>query len=632
MNSVTVVKASFVRAYDFILGTNNKLAALNGFLAYWFVTRFNGFWPLHTNWLFNVRDGNVDASANYLGWEFFRHDSLLQWPIGKISTVGPVGGSSVAMTDSLPLLAILFKPFTFWFDTPFQYFGIWIFVCFILQAVFASKLLSLWVSNRFVVFLGTFFFTLAPALLDRIRFHLPLAAHWVVLAAMYLYFSKNKKILPWLVLGSITVFIHAYLIPLVAAVFLAHELASLSKNRTAVVRFIRNLLLFIAVQGVSAFQSGLFIFGFKSGVKSGFGDFSANVLTLVDPARQSTSAGNTWSLRFPNIAEGPYQYEGFAFVGSGVIAIMFVLLARQVIRLQVKRSLANAALASIVFLVVSQTGNFPFTVSALVALLVILAIEVHKTGTSSKRLLVFLCVVLLASFWSFSNRIQIGDWSYLAELPSVLESPLSIFRTSGRFIWLGSYSLILLVLVVLMRRISFRPLLVLVLVSALGFQVRESLGAIGIVRASFDNADHESNLRSPLWSEVAKQYQKIVIVNPSATPKLDSKTPDFSTFAVPYIWQDLGRLAADNEMSMNDFYFSRTSDLDNEIDQLQEIVSSGSFDSNTIYVFTDAPMWILAKINHREQDLIGLLDGLPVLLPGLASCTSCDLTGFQSKV
>jgi hypothetical protein len=250
----------------------------------------------------------------------------------------------------------------------------------------------------------------------------------------------------------------------------------------------------------------------------------------VDPARQSTSAGNTWSLRFPNIAEGPYQYEGFAFVGSGVIAIMFVLLARQIIRLQVKRSLANAALASIVFWVVSQTGNFPFTVSALVALLVILATEVHKTGTSSKRLLVFLCTVLLVSFWSFSNQIQIGDWSYLVELPSVLESPLSIFRTSGRFIWLGSYSLILAVLVVLMRRISFRPLLVLVLVSALGFQVRESLGAFGIVRASFDNAEHESNLRSPLWSEVAKQYQKIVIVNPTATPKLDSKTPRFQHF------------------------------------------------------------------------------------------------------
>ena len=626
------VKALVARLFDFVSKSNNRLAALNGVLVYGVITRFNVIWPLNTNWLFNVRDGNVDASANYLGWELFRHDSLLQWPIGKISTVGPVGGSSVAMTDSLPLLAILFKPFTFWFDTPFQYFGIWIFMCFILQAIFASKLLLLWVGNRFIVFLGTFFFTLAPAFLDRMRFHLPLAAHWVVLAAMYLYFSKNRKILPWLILGSITVFIHAYLIPLVAAVFLAHELASLGKSRTAFVRSVRNVLLFIVVQGVSAFHSGLFIFGFKSGSKAGFGDFSANVLTLVDPARQSTNAGNTWSLRFPNIAEGPYQYEGFAFVGSGLIAIMFVLLARQVIRLPIKRSLANAALACLVFLVVSQAGDFPFTVSALVALLSILATEVHKTANSSKHLLIFLCTVLLISFWSFSNQIQIGDWSHLVELPSVLESPLSIFRTSGRFIWLASYSLILLVLVVLIRKITFKPLLIIVLVVSLGFQLRESLGALGVVRTSFVNIENKRNLESPLWQDITDRYERIVLVNPTAAPKLDNLIPDFGTFPVSYIWLDLGRLAADNNMSMNDFYFSRTSKLDNEIDQLQEIVSSGNFDSNTIYVFTDAPMWILAKINHREQDLIGLLDGLPVLLPGLAGCISCDLTGFQSKV
>ena len=627
-----VVKALVARLFDFVSNSNNRLAALNGVLVYGVLTRFKIIWPLNTNWLFNVRDGNVDAAANYLGWEFFRHDSLLQWPIGKISTVGPAGGSSVAMTDSLPLLAILFKPFTFWFDAPFQYFGIWIFVCFILQAIFAAKLLNLWVSNRFIVFLGTFFFTLAPAFLDRMRFHLPLAAHWVVLAAMYLYFSKNKKILPWLILGSITVFIHAYLIPLVAAVFLAHELASLGKSRTALVRFVRNVLLFIAVQGISAFQSGLFIFGFKSGSKAGFGDFSANVLTLVDPERQSFSAGNTWSLRFPNIAEGPYQYEGFAFVGSGVIAIMFVLLARQVIRRKVKSSLANAALTCIVFLVVSRAGNFPFTVSALVALLLILATEIHKTGNSSKHLLIFLCSVLLVSFWSFSNQIQIGDWSYLIELPSVLESSLSIFRTSGRFIWLISYSLILLVLVVLIRKVTFMPLLILVLVVALGFQARESLGALGVVRTSFANSENKRNFDSPLWQQIADRYERIILVNPTSVPKLDNLIPDFGTFPVSYVWMDLGRLAADNNMSINDFYFSRTSDLTSEVEQLQGIVSSGKFDSNAIYVFTDASMWILAKINHREQDLIGLLDGLPVLLPGLANCTSCDLTGFRSKV
>jgi hypothetical protein len=161
-----------------------------GIVVYSYVVRFQGFWPFHTSWLFNVREENVDASANYLGWEFFRHGPLNLWPISSIPGLGPIGGSSVAMTDSLPFLAVAFKPITFWFDTPFQYFGLWIFACFILQAIFAGKLLSLWISNNLVVLLGVTFFVMSPAFLDRMRFHLPLAAHWLILASIYFYFAK----------------------------------------------------------------------------------------------------------------------------------------------------------------------------------------------------------------------------------------------------------------------------------------------------------------------------------------------------------------------------------------------------------------------------------------------------------
>ena len=87
-------------------------------------------------------------------------------------------------------------------------------------------------------------------------------------------------------------------------------------------------------------------------------------------------------------------------------------------------------------------------------------------------------------------------------------------------------------------------------------------------------------------------------------------------------------------MTINAFYFSRSPDLKYslESDQIRDVILNGKYNHKTIYVFTDAPMWILAKINLRDQDLIGLLDGLPVLLPDLAGCRSCDLTGFQSKV
>ena len=72
-----------------------------GIVVYSYVVRFQGFWPFHTSWLFNIREENVDASANYLGWEFFRHGPLSLWPISSIPGLGPIGGSSVAMTDSL---------------------------------------------------------------------------------------------------------------------------------------------------------------------------------------------------------------------------------------------------------------------------------------------------------------------------------------------------------------------------------------------------------------------------------------------------------------------------------------------------------------------------------------------------
>jgi hypothetical protein len=36
-----------------------------------------------------------------------------------------------------------------------------------------------------------------------------------------------------------------------------------------------------------------------------------------------------------------------------------------------------------------------------------------------------------------------------------------------------------------------------------------------------------------------------------------------------------------------------------------------------LLAFINTSKWILAKINQREEDLIGLLDGMPVLPPGL---------------
>ena len=141
---------------------------LIGTFFYWYFTRLNGLDPRNVSWLLPFWHTHIDAAANYLGWEYFRSSPILQWPLGRTPSLGPGSGASISMTDSIPLMAFIFKPFTHWYHGTFQYFGIWTLTCFVLQAVASWKLLGIWVKGQFARGLGCCFFVIAPfaALLD----------------------------------------------------------------------------------------------------------------------------------------------------------------------------------------------------------------------------------------------------------------------------------------------------------------------------------------------------------------------------------------------------------------------------------------------------------------------------------
>ena len=94
--------------------------------------------PTNIDWL----KGNKDPTQHYLGLAFYLN-SPWQWPLGLNPQYGLDISSSIVYSDSIPLLAITFKALSGWLTTPFQYFGWWLLACFILQAWFAWKLLSL---------------------------------------------------------------------------------------------------------------------------------------------------------------------------------------------------------------------------------------------------------------------------------------------------------------------------------------------------------------------------------------------------------------------------------------------------------------------------------------------------------
>ena len=80
----------------------------------------------------------VDPFKDYVGWMFFRN-SPWAFPIGLNPTYGLEFSTSVVFSDSIPLMAFLFKAISFVLPETFQYLGIWTLICFMLQAVNGSN-------------------------------------------------------------------------------------------------------------------------------------------------------------------------------------------------------------------------------------------------------------------------------------------------------------------------------------------------------------------------------------------------------------------------------------------------------------------------------------------------------------
>ncbi|WP_404813278.1 DUF6311 domain-containing protein [Chlorobium phaeovibrioides] len=83
-----------------------------------------------------------DPATHYLGWLFYRNAPLAS-PLGLNTSYGLEIANSIIYSDSIPLLAFAFKPVSSLLPHTFQYFGLWILSCFILQAWFAWKLIGL---------------------------------------------------------------------------------------------------------------------------------------------------------------------------------------------------------------------------------------------------------------------------------------------------------------------------------------------------------------------------------------------------------------------------------------------------------------------------------------------------------
>lgn len=296
------------------------VAALLGGIAFVLIYGVKILNPLYTDWLLT----GGDPSQHYLGWEFFRRSDWY-FPLGLTDQLAYPLKTSVIYTDSIPIFAVFFKLFRSILPQQFQYFGIWGLLCFVLQGYYAAKILGERSSSKTVILAGSIFFIVSPIMVFRMYYHTALAAHWLILLAIYFYFKHEKEyrdifkpVMQWGILGILIGSIHLYFVPMCGAILLGYILCSIWKERKIRIRFF--------YPGIS-FSVGLFLTvyllgGFSSGADTGtnnLGLFSFNLNAFLNPMSYSTLLKNTSLWDWPFYTQG--QYEGFSYLGMGIILL-----------------------------------------------------------------------------------------------------------------------------------------------------------------------------------------------------------------------------------------------------------------------------------------------------------------------
>jgi hypothetical protein len=621
------MKLSKIRSTEFLI------PVVIGFSAYAFFIRFQGFWPTDVSWMLPQWNGNIDSASHYIGWEIYRQSDLLQWPIGRSPMLGPDGGSSIAYS-TLPLLALIFKPFTHWSNTPLQFFGFWSLVCFIGQSVSSWKLLGLWISNRIYLTLGVCFFVISPAFLDRLSVHFDASAHFLMIFALYLYFDTTFSLRRWLILGTLSVFIFPYIAMMVSIIFVAHLISEVNHTKQFFVA-IKRITIYIGLLVLAAWQCGYFILGGSRIDAEGYGIFSANGFTFVDPGFPDNYR-IPWSHLVPDWSQGSGQYEGFAFLGGGVLLLATIAWFLKVVK--GNRS-TRAVLVAPVIVIPALFGRFhelaQFKLAVLLGVLVAIALEnvmQHRSNNFASKVVLSIFAIGMFVF-ALSHRILFGQFevAYFDLDPSLLKLA-NTFRSSGRFAWPLMIIFFALIIIQIIRELP-RSFVTPVLVATLVFQVGDSNNGWQFTTNAYSRTGPEIYLTSETWNLLGDKYDGVLFSPATHKPRLFlSLNQDFIS-ENGVLWRDIGVLAQKYGWSMNSSYFSRDPgrrfDADNEA--LNTSLNSGSFRKDMLYIFDGSDEWERAKLVAGPNDLVGILNGVPIFAPDFYPCEKCIYDGFIDR-
>lgn len=511
--------------------------------------------PTQTDWLFN----SGDPSTYQMGWLHFRYDNW-HWPLTFTDDLAYPTGTSISYTDSIPLLAITFKLFSRLLPDNFQYFGIYLWFNFIMQFFWGAKIASLFFKkNYFLVISLGLLCMIAPPLSQRIL-HVALTSHWLILASIWTYFSaklnqySNIKFIFYLQLFII--FFASGVNPYIAVMSLSFILITyleiIIQKKVSVIKGLATILIFISLLGL-----GWYLFGYlstRSSVGNTYGLFSLNLITLFNSVPYPSSLRTILNESPVSSQISTYQYEGFNYLGLGILLILFT---------------------NLILLITQRKDFFKY---------------IFSTFKNYKFLI---SLLILLTIFALSNKIYWLD-SLLFEypLPESVEKLIGSFRCSGRFFWPVHY-LILLGTLILTVQLWSRNQVKIILILIITIQFIDLIPLQSYINNFIHHKVYTEVKFSPEWNQLAQNHTKLIIL------------PSYQCGDPPVQFPNLEKLAARQGLKTNSAYLGRYSEsqMHTHCIELPETVKNGKLEPDAAYVLDQKAFYkAYTNINYDNQN------------------------------
>lgn len=414
--------------------------------------------PDHTGWMLSGRIG-PDPVQYWLGWTAFARDAW-HWPPGANPGWGMELASSIFFSDSIPLLAFLFKALRSVVEVA-QYWGIWIYACGALQGAMAWVLLGHATRQPLARLAGVGLFVLQPMLLGRLGGHFALGGQFLILAGLWLCVVPGggmRRGMAWAALLLITSLVQAYLLVMVGALWAADWLGRIRGGTWC----IGIEAIAVPAAGVAGLWAGGFFLlaGGFGGTWGGYGQMQLDLLAPFDRG--------DWGGILPDIETAGHLDAGNSYPGLGALLVIAGGLAAWLIG--------------------------------------------PRTGLRRHAALLAVLVALLG--FAISHSIVLGGREILAiPLPDWLVARADALRASERFFWPVLYAALFGACAALVRGLGSRRAGY-ALVAALAIQVVDLRPGVARLHDFFLPQPPGLPLRlaDPFWVEAARRYDAVRVV------------------------------------------------------------------------------------------------------------------------